>query len=367
MIKDTITKVVSGRDLTEQESARAMEEIMTGAASPAQIGAFLTALRMKGETTEELTGAARVMRAKSVKLHLDNGLLNLDRDEINIEHETILDTCGTGGDGTRTFNVSTTTAFVAAGAGVKVAKHGNRAVSSRCGSADVLEALGVNLDVTTTDVERCIGTVGIGFLYAPLFHGSMKYAANPRRQIGIRSIFNLLGPLTNPAGASVQVLGVYDRRLTGTIAAVLERLGTREAFVVCGEDTFDEISICGGTTVSHLKDGTIRTCEMTPEQFGMRRAPLDHIRGGGALENARIVREVLGGARGAKRDMVLLNGAAALVAAGKAADFEEGIRTAAESIDSGRALEKLDSLVQFTRACRSFSIDDGRTYASAAS
>ena len=206
MIKEAISKVVGREDLTEKEMEMAMEEIMTGRATSAQIGSFITALRMKGETVDEITGAARVMRTKAMKVRLNNHLLNIDRDEINVEDETVLDTCGTGGDGTNTFNVSTATAFVAAGAGVKVAKHGNRAVSSHCGSADVLENLGVNLDITSTDVERCIREVGIGFLYAPLFHGAMKYAAGPRREIGIRTIFNLLGPLTNPAGASVQVL-----------------------------------------------------------------------------------------------------------------------------------------------------------------
>jgi len=214
MIKEAIVKVVKGDGLMEEEMKMTMEEIMTGKATPAQIGSFITALRIKGETVEEITGAAKIMRAKARKIRLNNNLLNIDRDEINVEEETILDTCGTGGDGTNTFNVSTTTAFVAAGAGVKVAKHGNRAVSSMCGSADVLENLGVKLDITYSDIERCIREVGIGFLYAPLFHGAMKYAAGPRQEIGIRTIFNLLGPLTNPAGATVQVLGVYSLELT---------------------------------------------------------------------------------------------------------------------------------------------------------
>jgi len=354
MIKEAIAKVVRGEDLTEEEMEVAMEDVMSGKATEAQIGSFITALRIKGETIDEITGAVRVMRAKAMKVRLNNHLLNIDRDEINAEEETILDTCGTGGDGTSTFNVSTVTAFVAAGAGVKVAKHGNRAVSSHCGSADVLENLGVNLDITSTDVERCIQEVGIGFLYAPLFHGAMKYAAGPRREIGIRTIFNLLGPLTNPAGASVQVLGVYEPGLTEKTARVLKRLGTREAFVVCGEGTFDEISICGPTRVSHLKDGEVRTFNMTPEEYGFKRAAPEAIKGGNAGENARIIREILSGEKEPPRDMVILNAAAAFVAAGLDGDFKEGIERAEHSIDSGRAREKLDSLVSFTQQCRAF-------------
>lgn len=354
MIKEAIAKVVSKRDLAEPEMEEAMEEIMTGNATPAQIGAFITALRMKGETVDEITGAARVMRAKAKRININNHLVNIDRDEINIEDETVLDIVGTGGDGTRTFNVSTTTAFVAAGAGLRVAKHGNRAVSSLCGSADVLENLGVNLDVTNTDVERCIHEIGIGFLYAPLYHGAMKYAAGPRKEVGLRSIFNLLGPLTNPAGANVQVLGVYDPSLTEMMAQVLGRLGTREAFVVSGEGTFDEISICGPTWVSHLREGQIENFQMTPEEYGFTRAIMADIRGGNAKENARIVRNVLDGEQGPKRDMVLLNGAAAFVASGLDTRFQEGINRAKDSIDSGRALEKLDSLIRFTRDCKPF-------------
>lgn len=351
MIKQLISKVVSGEDLTEAEMETAMNEIMTGMATAAQIGAFITALRLKGETVDEITGAARVMRAKATKISVNNHLVNIDRDEINVDKETILDIVGTGGDGTKTFNVSTTTAFVAAGKGVKVAKHGNRAVSSLCGSADVLENLGVNLDITTTDVERCINEIGIGFLYAPLFHSAMKYAAGPRREIGIRSIFNLLGPVTNPAGASVQVLGVYDQSLTEKIAMVLKRLGTKEAFVVCGEGTFDEISICGPTKVSHLKDNNIRTFEITPEQYGFKRAVLEEIVGGNAKENAKIVRNILEGEKGPKRDMVLLNASAAFVAAGLCNDLNEGINMAKDSIDSGKACNKLDKLIELTRQC----------------
>jgi len=354
MIRECISKVVKGEDLTETEMKTAMDEIMTGAATPAQIGAFITALRLKGETVDEITGAARTMREKAIKICVNNHIVNLDRDEINVEDETILDIVGTGGDGTRTFNVSTTTAFVAAGAGVKVAKHGNRAVSSMCGSADVLENLGVKLDVTSTDVERCIKEIGIGFLYAPLFHSAMKYAAGPRKEIGIRSIFNLLGPVTNPAGASVQVLGVYDQDLTEKIAHVLNRLGTKEAYVVCGEGTFDELSICGPTKVSHLKDGEVNTFQMTPEEFGFKRATLQDIVGGNAKENADIVRNILDGEKGPKREMVLLNAAAAFLVAGLCDDFKKGIEIARDSIDSGKARKKLDQLVEFTTQCEPF-------------
>jgi len=354
MIKEAIAKVVSKRDLSEPEMEEVMEEIMTGKATAAQIGAFITALRMKGETADEITGAAKVMRAKAKKININNHLVNIDRDEINIEDETVLDIVGTGGDGTRTFNVSTTTAFVAAGAGLRVAKHGNRAVSSLCGSADVLENLGVNLDVTNTDVERCIREIGIGFLYAPLYHGAMKYAASPRKEVGLRSIFNLLGPLTNPAGANVQVLGVYDPSLTEMMAEVLGRLGAREAFVVSGEGTYDEISICGPTWVSHLRKGQVENFQMTPEEYGFQRAVMGDIRGGNARENARIVRNVLDGEQGPKRDMVLLNAAAAFVASGLDQNFQEGIERAKDAIDSKQAYKKLDSLIQFTNDCKPF-------------
>ena len=354
MIKEAIAKVVGGNDLTEVEMEKTMDEIMSGTATPAQIGAFVTALRVKGETVDEITGAARAMRAKANKIFLKNHLINIDRDEINVEEETILDTCGTGGGGTSTFNVSTSCAFVAAGAGVSVAKHGNRAVSSLCGSADVIENLGVKLDLTSSDVERCIKEVGIGFLYAPIFHGAMRYAAGPRQEIGIRTIFNLLGPLTNPAGASAQVLGVYDLTLTEKIARVLKRLGTREAFVVCGEGTLDEISICGPTRISHLKNDEIRTFDLTPEEVGFKRAVPETIKGGNAHENARIIREILDGQQGPKRDIVLLNAAAAFMAVGLDGDFKEGIERAKTSIDSGQAKEKLKQLVAFTQECKPF-------------
>ena len=354
MIKNAIAKVVRGEDLMQAEMEEAMEEIMSGRATPAQIGSFITALRMKGETVDEIVGAAGIMRAKSIKVHLNNHQVNIDRDEINIEEETILDTCGTGGDGTNTFNVSTATAFVAAGAGVRVAKHGNRAVSSQCGSADVLESLGVNLDINHSDVERCIQEIGIGFLFAPLFHGAMKYAAAPRREIGLRTIFNLLGPLTNPAGATVQILGVYDPDLTEKMAHVLGRLGTKEAFVVCGEGTFDEISICGPTRISHLKKKAVDTYDITPEEYGFKKADPEEIRGGNAEENALIIHDILDGEKGPKRDIILLNAASAFVVAGLDGDFKEGIQRAGDSIDSGQAREKLNKLVEFTRQCSPF-------------
>ena len=354
MIKEAIGKVVRGVDLKEVEMEEAMDEIMSGNATPAQIGAFITALRLKGETVDEITGAARAMRARATKVNLNNHLVSIDRDEINVEDETILDTCGTGGDGTSTFNVSTATAFVAAGAGIKVAKHGNRAVSSRCGSADVLLSLGVKLDINNASVERCIQEVGIGFLYAPLYHGAMKYAAGPRQEIGLRTIFNLLGPLTNPAGATAQVLGVYSPDLTEKIAKVLQRLGTREAFVVCGEGTFDEISICGPTRVSHLKGDAVNTFELTPEEYGFTRADPTDIKGGNAKENAQIILNILGGEKGPKRDMVLLNASAAFVATALDKSLKEGIDRAKDVIDSGRARDKLFGLVEFTQQCGAF-------------
>ena len=283
MLKEAILKVVSRQDLTEAEMIRAMEAIMNGEATEAQIGAFITALRMKGETVAEITAAARVMRAKATRIPISDGLIDLDRDEINVDWETVVDTCGTGGDATSTFNVSTTTAFVVAGAGLKVAKHGNRAVSSRCGSADVIEALGINLALTPDQVAWCILEVGIGFLFAPQLHGAMRYAIGPRREIGIRTIFNVLGPLTNPASANVQVLGVYDARLTEPLAQVLGNLGGKSAFVVYGEGSFDEISIVGPTRVSQLKDGAVTTYNIAPEDFGLKRASAGGHQGRGRL------------------------------------------------------------------------------------
>jgi len=352
MIKEMIQEVVQGKDLSEEEMISVMEEIMEGKATDAQIGAFITGLRMKGETIAEITGAARVMRAKATPIRIQNSAVSIDRDEIGVDRETIVDTCGTGGDGTNTFNVSTTTALVAAGGGLKVAKHGNRSVSSQCGSADVLEALGVNLDVTPEVVEECIRSIGIGFLFAPKLHGAMKYAIGPRREVGIRSIFNVLGPLTNPAKANVQVLGVYESGLTSVMAEVLQRLGSTSALVVFGEGSYDEISIAGPTQVSELRDGAISNYSIEPEDFGMTRADISDIRGGDAEQNAAIVREILAGQPGPKRDMVLLNAGATFYAARKAQDIHEGINMAAESIDSGMAAQKLEQLIEKTNQVR---------------
>ncbi|MBN2417937.1 MAG: anthranilate phosphoribosyltransferase, partial [Deltaproteobacteria bacterium] len=278
MIRELIAKIVDRIDLSEIEMVTAMDEIMSGEATPAQIGSFITALRLKGETVDEITGAARVMRDKATRVTVSPK---------NTKDDIILDIVGTGGDGAKTFNVSTAAAFVAAGAGITVAKHGNRAVSSKCGAADVLENLGVNLSISTSNVEKCINTIGIGFLFAPAFHGAMKYAAGPRKEIGIRSVFNVLGPLTNPAGATVLLLGVYDMNLTEKIAMVLNRLETKEAFVVCGEGNLDEISICGFTQVSHVKDEKVNTYKINPEEFGLLKVPVKEIEGGDAVQNSR--------------------------------------------------------------------------------
>ena len=333
MIKEAISQVVRGAHLSEEEMISAMNEIMEGKASNAQIGAFITALRMKGETIEELTGAAKVMRAKAAKIKVDS---------------SIVDTCGTGGDGTNTFNISTACAFVAAGGGLKVAKHGNRSVSSQCGSADVLHTLGVKIDCAPEQVEECIRKIGIGFLYAPVFHTAMKYATPPRREIGIRTIFNLLGPLSNPAAASVQLLGVYDAALTLIMCEALKKLGVRAALVVHGEGGFDEITTTGTTRVSELKQGKIITYEVCPEDFGLKRGRLEDIIGGDADQNAKIIQSVLSGEKGPKRDIVLLNAGALFMAAEAAGNFKEGITLAACSIDSGAATEKLKQLIELT-------------------
>jgi anthranilate phosphoribosyltransferase len=348
MIREAIEKVTKRRNLSEAEMRGAFEEIMSGSATHAQIGSFITALRMKGETVEEITAAAKVMRERSVHITAGKKLVDIDRDDINIDEETIIDTCGTGGTGTNTFNISTTVAFVVAGSGLKVAKHGNRAASSTCGSADVLEALGVKLDVGADMVQRCILELGIGFLYAPSFHSAMKHVLAPRKEIGIRTIFNILGPLSNPANATSQVLGVYDPSLTDVMAKVLKNLGSKRAFIVHGMDTLDEITITGKTKVSELNNGRIRNYYISPEKFGIKRASLDDIRGGGAKENAEIILSVLKGERSARRDVVLLNAAASLVSGFKVKDFRSGIKLAAESIDSGRAMEKLLKLIELT-------------------
>jgi anthranilate synthase/phosphoribosyltransferase len=336
-IKEAIGKVMSGEDLTEEEAEAVMGQIMAGEATPAQIGAFLTALRLKGETVEEITGCARAMRRSAIP--------------VRPRRRDLVDTCGTGGDRTGTFNISTTVAFVVAGAGLAVAKHGNRSVSSRCGSADVLEALGVNLELTPEQVAHCIDQVGIGFLFAPRLHPAMKHAIGPRREMGVRTIFNILGPLTNPAGATRQIMGVYDPNLTNPLAQVLGRLGVQTAFVVHGADGLDELSTTGVNRVSYLRDGWVKDFFLDPAELGLPRARLEDLRGGTAEENVQITQAILAGERGPRRDVVLLNAAAALVAGGVARDFEEGLQRAAEAIDSGRAWEKLEGLIAFSQAC----------------
>ena len=336
-IKEAIQRLIEGIDLTEEQMQGVFEQIMSGKATDAQIGAFLTALRLKGETVEEITGAAKIMRKKAAKL-----------EDININQEIILDTCGTGGSGTNTFNISTTCAFVVAGCGVKVAKHGNRSISSQCGSADVLNELGINLDLPPEKVAECIKRIGIGFLYAPLFHSAMKHVLGPRRELGIRTIFNVLGPLTNPANANTQVLGVYEEKLVEVIANVLKNLGSRFAFVVYGLDGLDEITITGPTKISELRNNEVNTYYIKPQDFDIPPAQLEDIKGGDVKENAKIIIEVLSGKKGPKRDVVLLNSAAALVAADKARDFKEGIKLASDSIDSKRALRKLEELKEIT-------------------
>ncbi|MCM2357762.1 MAG: anthranilate phosphoribosyltransferase [Geobacteraceae bacterium] len=348
MIKKAIAKVVERQDLAETEMIEVMDQIMSGEATPAQIGAFITALRMKGETVAEITGAARVMRDKVTPIRVGRNVLDMDRDDINIDLETILDTCGTGGSGTNTFNVSTTVAFVVSALGVKVAKHGNRSVSSACGSADVLEALGVNLNVTPETVERCITEIGIGFLFAPALHGAMKHAIGPRREIGIRTIFNILGPLTNPAGADRQVLGVYKEELVEKLASVLRNLGCKRGFVVHGMDGMDEITLSAETRIAEVTPEGVRPGVIRPEELGLARCSMDELRGGDAKENAGIVRSILDGAKGPKRDIVLLNAAYGLVAAGRAPTPAEGLKMAAEAIDSGKAKGQLEKLVQLT-------------------
>ena len=349
MIKDAISKVVSHQDLSEGEMIDVMSQIMGGEATPAQVGAFITALRMKGETIDEITGAARVMRDRATRIRVGRSL-DIDREEINLDRETILDTCGTGGSGTKSFNISTTVALVVAACGIKVAKHGNRSVSSACGSADVLEALGVNLNVTPQQVEACINQIGIGFLFAPALHGAMKHAIGPRREIGIRTIFNILGPLTNPAGADRQVLGVYAESLVDVMARVLVRLGCCRGFVVHGLDGMDEVTLTGPTRIAKIIDDSVHLSTIEPEDFNLRRCSLADLQGGDAVANAAIVRDVLAGAPGPKRDVVLLNAAYALVAAGLAEDVEGGLDRARTALDDGLATAKLEALIALTNS-----------------
>ncbi len=340
-IKAAINKVIQRHDLSENDMVSVMNQIMSGDASQAQIGSFITALRMKGETVEEITGAVRVMREKATTI--DTG--------VDVKDGGILiDTCGTGGDGSGTFNVSTTSAFVVAGAGGIVAKHGNRSITSKCGSADVLEAAGVALDLDAQSIGRCIREVGIGFLFAPALHGAMKYAIGPRKEIGIRTIFNVLGPLTNPAGANVQVIGVFDGELTEPLAKVLGKIGTKRALVVHGEGGLDELTVTGSTQVSELKDGEVSTYTITAQDVGLTVSSLEELRGGDTPEESVAqMREILQGKKGPKRDMVLINSGAALMASGISSNLQEGVQKAADTIDSGKALEKLDKLIALSQ------------------
>jgi len=336
MFKELLNKVVIGENLREKEARWAMNEIMQGKVTAAQIASFLTALRIKRETVEEITGCAQAMRENAVKLKK--------------VYPLAVDTCGTGGDCKGTFNISTVTAFVAAGAGLKVAKHGNRGVSSKSGSADVLEALGININLAPLQIEECLEKVGIAFFFAPIFHPAMRFALEPRREIGFRTIFNLLGPLTNPAGAKYQVLGVYDPDLTELIAGVLEKLGVQGAMVVCGENGIDEITLTGSTKISRVKNGTVETFYLEPEELGLQRCKLEDIQGGDPKINTEIALGILNGREKCPhRDIVLANAAAVLLVGGVVKDMKTGIKKAAEIIDSGAALKKLEDLREYTK------------------
>lgn len=335
MIKEYIKSLVDGHDMSLAESKEAMEEIMTGAATPSQIAALITALRIKGETPEEITGFAEVMRSHAVKL--------------SPKTPYFVDTCGTGGDVSGTFNVSTVASFIAAGAGVIIAKHGNRAVSSKCGSADLLEQLGIKIDIPPEKVADCIDTVGIGFIFAQLFHQAMKHAAPTRKEIGIRTIFNILGPVSNPANTKGQLMGVYSKKLTRVMSEVLKNQGCDTAMVVHGTDGIDEVSVSGSTKISHLSKGIISEYYIEPEDFGMKKQPLSSISGGSAEENAATAVDILKGKeKGARRDVSLLNAAAAIVVGKKASDIREGLKIAEKALDSGAALYKLEELRRYT-------------------
>ena len=334
MIKEAIARLVDGHALTMDEASTVMEEIMGGTATPAQFGSFVTALRLHGETVDEIAGLARTMRSKALRVQIK---------------EPVVDTCGTGGDASGTFNISTTAAFIVAACGLKVAKHGNRAMSSRCGSADVLEALGVKIDLNPEQVQKCLATVGIGFMLAPVFHPAMKFAAAPRKEVGIRTVFNILGPLTNPASARAQVLGVPKKDLTEKMAAVLKMLDCHHALVVHGEDGLDEITVTGKTYIAELNDGKISNYEITPEECGLSRANPESLKGGTNKENALLLMSILSGRKGPQRDVVLINAAAALIAGDKTATFKTGIAMAVAAIDSGKALQKLEEFIVFSQ------------------
>ncbi len=336
MFTHYLNTIIQGNNLSETQMAEMLSEIFSGEIPDTQVAAFMAALATKGETYEELAGAAQAMRKKAVKIHCNAS--------------TVIDTCGTGGDGLNTFNISTTTAFVVAGCDIMVAKHGNRSISSKCGSADVLESLGVNLDVDPEIVEEAMNEVGIGFMFAPKYHGAMRFAAKARQETKIRSIFNMLGPLTNPAAANCQLLGVYAPELTEMFANTLKMLGLKRAFVVHGHDGLDEISICDATRISELNDGSVKTYDIHPEDYFGELADPSDLKGGDATENAEITKSILSGNEtGPKRNIVLLNSAAALMAAGKADTLKDGIKLAADAIDSGKALEKLEALAAYTQ------------------
>ncbi len=333
-IKEAIRVIIANQNLKQEEAYQIAGEIMSGNVTDAQIAALLVALRLKGETIDEITGFAEAMREKATP--------------IRCNADCIIDTCGTGGDQSNTFNISTLSAIVASGAGCKVAKHGNRSVSSRCGSADLLIELGINIEMSPEDVSRCIDQIGIGFLFAPSLHKAMKYAIGPRREIGIRTIFNILGPLTNPAGAKRQLLGVFNGELTEPLAYVLMKLGSEHVLVVHGEDGLDEITLTDRTKVSELRDGEIKNYFLEPERFQFNRIKGDKIRGGEPAENARIALDVLHGIPGAAREMVLFNAGASVYVSGLAESIEKGIQLSKESIDSGKALAKLEALKKMT-------------------
>jgi len=332
LIQESIAKLVKNQSLSLDESLDVMTQIMDGIATGAQIASFLTALRMKGETVEEITGCALAMRSRAIK--------------ITVEDEMVVDTCGTGGDACDTFNISTASAIVVAGAGLKVAKHGNKASSSRCGSADVLKLLGVNIEADVGTVEKCIARTNIGFLFAPLLHQAMKHAVVPRKEIGIRTVFNILGPLANPARATRRILGVYSEHLTVILSEVLKNLGDRHAFVVHGLDGLDEITTTDNTKICELAGNTIKSYYLDPNTLGIKKTTLSNLTVNSPEESAKAIRGVLDSVLGPKRDIVLLNAAAAIIAGGKAGDFPEGLKIAAQSIDTGRARETLKKLAE---------------------
>jgi len=338
MIKETISKTVMGKNLSRNEMKDTFGEIMTGKTDSAQIAAFITALRMKGESIEEITGGAEVMRKFATK--------------VKTKQKKVLDTCGTGGDKSGTFNISTIAAFVACGAGLTVAKHGNRSVSSRCGSADLLKELGINIEADLSTVEKCLDEIGLGFLFAPLLHSAMKYAAPVRRQLGIRTVFNVLGPLTNPAGATNQLLGVYDKNLIGPLANVLKNLGSVHALVVHGADGLDEVTTTGDTFIAELKAKNVKTYKVNPKDFGISKAKKEDLNGGDAKFNSKIAMDIFSGKPGPPTDIVLLNAGCAIYAGDKAATIKKGVELARSSIVSGRAFKKLNELKKVTNKKR---------------